>query len=136
MILDYKLLKDSLFNDNKELREEFSILKFMPQPDFDEYCYNLNRSWNNIYEWKGYFRDIKNINKIDEWLVLLFKTYPVVGNSVFKLIKDTDNMEFPQYLEKLRNREYLIFIDDNGTMIRGLNTREFYEENKHLKRLK
>ena len=130
-------IQDTFFISPTELKKSYQILKYLPQPDFDDYCNHMQKTFIVSSDFKNYFLGIKTINTIDEWIELLHR-----NNSVFDSFNedlypvDEENIDFIKLLENLKNRKMLIFVQESGSVFITIKNRANFKKYKHLKRLK
>ena len=123
-------IQDSLFLSSGILKDNFSIVRYMPKSDINKYFYGIE----GVYEDENYRSEIQSVSTIDEWLNLLAK-YPTVANSLINDKAFTNGLSFEEFINKVKHYEILFFLDGE-TLVIVPNTRKNYEENKHLKWLK
>ncbi|HEB62780.1 MAG TPA: hypothetical protein ENI82_06480 [Bacteroidetes bacterium] len=126
-------IRDTFFIDQNVLKQEYQFLKYLPQPDFANYCIKMQSFYTSLSDFSNYHQELQNINTIQEWENLLIK-YPSVGYEF-----TTDTALGNNFINKIENREILIFVSDtknNAELLFVPNTQENYNEFKHLKRLK
>ena len=128
-------IQDTFFISPTELKKSYQILKYLPQPDFDDYCNHMQKTFIESSDVIHYINETKNIKTIDEWLTLLAK-YPAAGKIYTDDPAFFDENSFTELVQKLKNREKLIFVKENGAILITENTRYDYKKFKHLKRLK
>lgn len=130
-------IQDSLFTSPDLLNESYRILSYMPEADIGNYCLQLKSIWAENFQWNNYKKEIHLINTIDDWITLL-NNNPVVLNSFMNgsyLDKNEQPISFVTFIEQLKNRQQLVFLD-NGSLLFCINTRDNYYKYKNLKRLK
>jgi len=138
-------IQDTFFTKDKQLKEDYFILYYIPQPEFDNYCQELIDLFKNnaeatstMREIDNYMDELKNISTIDEWISLLNK-YPRVKKIYEDSRKKSGFQSFSDFISKLKNNEYLVFLDNHGkytSLVFSKNIPEALDSFKHLKRLK
>lgn len=124
-------IQDFLFLNPEKIKDNYILTLYMPMNDLKK----LFEKLRDVYDTKRYFSEIKNISTIDEWLDLLTK-YPGFSNSLKNDKVFTLGYPFQEFIDKVKNNEILVFINENGGLVVDPNTRKEVETYKHLKRLK
>ena len=130
-------IQDTFFNSNLQLKNKFKILKYLSEEDINNYCLSTKKNGQISYDFENYIKDMRSgqIDKIDEWVILL-TMYPNVAKVYYEDQGANTTSGFNEFLRKLKKRELLMFIKDNGSTVIVENTRKNYNMYKHLTRLK
>ncbi|MBK8626494.1 MAG: hypothetical protein IPN86_13280 [Saprospiraceae bacterium] len=125
-----KEFKNLIFNDTNSLRENWQILKYVPENIIARRYACFEKFRKADIEYEGWKKEIHQISTITEFIGMLEK-YPIHGKAQIEMLEDELNMNFLQIVSKLRNRQLLIYTSQGAFGFQIVeNTRFNYEIKK------